>query len=89
MKRLSLSQHIDPSSTSRSPDDPVGATSRSVIVVETGDYEQRYIFGVYADRDAARRGVRASYGDPYVVEWEDHSIKHLADYDFTEYEVQS
>ena len=42
-----------------------------VYVVETGEYEQRHVFGVYASLEAAVRGVKETFGAPYIVRWHD------------------
>jgi hypothetical protein len=47
------------------------ARAGHVWIVETGEYEQRYIVGVYGGTiDHAAAAVRAEYPPPYVVEWE-------------------
>ena len=50
----------------------------SVHVVETGEYEQRFVFGVYASIDAAVRGIKAAYGPPYIVRW--HQVEPGEDF---------
>ncbi len=41
-----------------------------VWLVETGEYEQRYIVGVYESYDAAIGGIKRIYKHPYIVKWE-------------------
>lgn len=41
-----------------------------VFIVETGDYSDRYVVGVYSSREAAVAAIKAIYGPPYIVAWE-------------------
>lgn len=51
-----------------------------VWIVETGEYEQRGIWGVYASVEAGVAAIKEDYGPPYIVEWADpdSSAKHLS-----------
>jgi len=43
-----------------------------VWVIETGDYEQRIIFGIAASPEAAVAYIKAEYSQPpYIVQWEE------------------
>jgi hypothetical protein len=74
-----------------------------VYVVESGDYEQRGVVLVAASVEAAFAAVKAIYGAPYRVHWQQadaetlvgdfeaidgYSTQHTAYYDVTEYEVE-
>ena len=52
--------------------------SETVYVVETGEYEQRYVFGVYVSLAAAVLSIKETYGAPYVVRW--HDVEPGEDY---------
>lgn len=41
-----------------------------VWLVESGEYEQRGVFGVYASVAAAVAGIKDTYSEPYVVSWQ-------------------
>lgn len=41
----------------------------TVWVIETGEYEDGYVFGVAESLDAAVAYVRAQFGPPYQVSW--------------------
>jgi len=45
-------------------------TVTDVWVIETGEYEDRYVHGVAASLEAAVRGIEGEYASPYVVRWE-------------------
>ena len=47
--------------------------SVTVFVIETGGYEQRFVFGVAASVEAAIAYIKAQYLRPYVVRWDLHS----------------
>ena len=74
----------------------------SVWVIETGDYEQRGVFGVAVSPEAAAACVKDCFTAPYIVRWDEpteagitghfrsvpnYSISHTARFDFTEHEV--
>jgi hypothetical protein len=42
-----------------------------VYVVETGEYEQRYVVGVADSVESAVDCIKSIYGEPYIVEWGD------------------
>lgn len=46
-----------------------------VWIVETGDYEQRGVWGVYSSPDVATERIKATYAPPYIVRWEDVRIE--------------
>lgn len=50
---------------------PSPASAGKVWVVESGDYEQRFVWGVYRSPDAAVASIKATYGPPYIVRWND------------------
>ena len=66
-----------------------------VWLVETGEYEGRYIFGIYDSYDSAIVGIKDKFSPPYVVVWEKsddgltghfeevngYSIRHTAQFD--------
>ena len=43
----------------------------TVYVLESGEYDQRTIDGVFSSLDAACESIRRPYGAPYIVQWED------------------
>jgi hypothetical protein len=45
-----------------------------VWIIETGDYEQRYVFGIATSPEKAAAYIRSTYDEPYVIEWE--SLAH-------------
>lgn len=47
------------------------AKATKVFVVETGDYEQRYVFGVFSSVAAAIAGIKEKFGSPYAVSWDE------------------
>jgi hypothetical protein len=51
--------------------DQLGVT---VYVVESGEYEQRMIFGVFSSLDAACASIRRPYVAPYIVRWDDAAV---------------
>lgn len=53
----------------------------TVYVIETGEYEQRYIFGVADSIAAAVQHIKATYRAPYVVQWDEPS-SDSADFTF-------
>lgn len=73
-----------------------------VIVVETGEYEQRYVVLVAATEDAAETAIKEMYRAPYVVSWEKNerglcgkfsavigfSTEHVGQFDFTTYPLK-
>jgi hypothetical protein len=48
-----------------------------VYIVETGDYEEGYVFGIYSSRELAIKGIKASYGSPYIVRWTEDGDYYL------------
>ncbi len=74
-----------------------------VWVAEEGEYEQRYIEGIYASFEGAVACIKQSYGKPYIVTWKqdkggltgdfeevnNYSIKHTARIDITPMEVRA
>lgn len=70
-------------------------------VVESGAYEQRGINLIAATRDAALAAVKATYGEPYRVQWRaaddgligdfenvpGYACAHTAHFSVTEYQV--
>ncbi len=46
-------------------------TESTVWVIERGSYQERMIWGVASSVDVAARLVRDTYGDPYIVRWEE------------------
>lgn len=53
------------------------ATTRKLWIIETGDYEERYVFCVCETPSAGFAHVIATFGSPYVVAWRD--IKQTRD----------
>lgn len=43
----------------------------NVWIIETGNYEGRYIFGVAESVDAAVATIKAAFAAPYRVRWEE------------------
>lgn len=43
----------------------------TVWVIETGDYECRFVWGVATSPEAAEKMIRSAFRAPYVVRWED------------------
>ena len=43
---------------------------REVWVVESGEYEQRGIDGIFSSKTKAIEGIKAHYQSPYIVAWE-------------------
>jgi hypothetical protein len=43
--------------------------SETVWLVETGEYEQRHVFGIYASRADAVEGIKRTFQAPYRVVW--------------------
>lgn len=43
---------------------------RQVWIVETGEYSQRGIAGVYSTPEKAEQGIKDVYSEPYKVAWE-------------------
>ena len=74
----------------------------TVWVVETGEYEDRFIVGIYDSRKSAIEGIKEPYGSPYVVRWEqneriltghfeevaNYCTKHSADFEIDLYPVE-
>jgi len=70
-----------------------------VVVVETGEYEQRYVVLVAASSEAAEAAVKETYRPPYIVSWElnerglsgkfsavlGYSTEHVGQFDFSTY----
>lgn len=44
-------------------------STEHVWVMETGDYEQRFVSGVYSSPEVAFDILRETYRSPYVVTW--------------------
>lgn len=42
-----------------------------VWIIQTGEYEQAYVFGVAATYDDAIKCIKQTYASPYIVEWDD------------------
>ena len=40
-------------------------------LVENGEYEQHAVFGIYSSLDRAIAGIKDSYGEPYIVSWDE------------------
>jgi hypothetical protein len=74
----------------------------TVIIVESGEYEEHCVLAVASTREAAIGAVKEIFkSPPYIVEWietrdgltghfeyvQHCSTKHTARFDFTEYEV--
>jgi hypothetical protein len=51
-----------------------------VFVVEAGDYEQRYISGIYDSLGSAISGIKETYKEPYIVKWGDYCDGLLVGY---------
>jgi len=51
---------------------------QEVWVIETGEYEQRGIFGIAISVEAAIKHIKEVYGPPYRVRWGE-LIKHDSD----------
>lgn len=48
-----------------------------VWIVETGDYEQRHVAGIYVSLEAAVDGIKETYKPPYRVAW--YEVEHGED----------
>ena len=73
----------------------------TVIVVETGDYEDRCVWMVAESRESAITALKKEHESPYVVTWREteyglegtfelvphYSTEHVARFDFLEYNV--
>lgn len=46
-----------------------------VYVMESGEYEQRHVCGVFSSIDAARRDLERTYAPPYRVTWREESTE--------------
>ena len=42
-----------------------------VWIIETGDYEENFVFGVAASLDSAVSYIKKTYNSPYYVVWSD------------------
>ena len=74
----------------------------TVWVVESGDYEQRGIDGIYGSFSSAIEGIKAGFGSPYIVDWVQdgddlvghfeevlhYSTKHTARFYIDEYPIK-
>ena len=52
-------------------DDPITTPPSHVWIIETGDYDQRYVVAVAVSLTEAVRFIKDKYGLPYIVRWED------------------
>ncbi|KKK99577.1 hypothetical protein LCGC14_2631360 [marine sediment metagenome] len=48
-----------------------------VWIIETGDYEERYVFGIAETLEAAVSFIKSVYPFPYLVEWSDPYIYNV------------
>lgn len=48
-------------------------TAETVWVCETGEYEQRYVVGVWRTLDDGLAGIKEMHASPYIVAWHDPS----------------
>ena len=74
----------------------------NVWMVQTGEYEDRHVVGLYISKDVAVASVKDRYKPPYKVTWREaqdcligtfenvsgYSIAHTAAYDITEEPVR-
>lgn len=54
-----------------------------IWVCNTGEYEQNYTFGAWRSLEAAIAAVKAIYGPPYVVRWEEPTADKHGDVELT------
>lgn len=46
-----------------------------VWIIKTGEYSQRYVFGVASSLAAAVAAIKRVYGPPYIVDWDESEVE--------------
>jgi hypothetical protein len=57
------------------------AMNGRVYVIERGEYDQRFVWGVASSPEAAEAAIKERYGPPFVIRWEplERDVDHSED----------